>query len=473
MSKRNRTTITQREPAKKSKTTAAKSVQPLQVRIPELNEECLGNIFSYLSPNDLCAVKETCRQFASLVDRQFQMKYTNNEFVFAPTLDQQLTRTAQVVPPKFWSMFGQFIRKLDVHMNNGADAAQHWKGICEKCIRLSDLSVRFCDLKLFQPKDFSTQLHQLHGLHIACFFGKDEDYTRIIGYFGNFECLTVQYIHNNSVRCEFLRHHYPRLKEIVFESIEANEHFDEFIRMNPQIEQAFIHRCSMDYDRLDAITKECSNIASLSIQCDASPENYAEKISRLGRFTHLKVLQFNCLDDSQELITGAIKTLAQECSLETLGLSGGRLDMDMCRALCKLKKLKTLKLVQFEDVTANLLKKLVSDLKLMHLHIIWCDDVKYKDVAVAIKNSHTLKSLTIELSEDSVLDSKCFSQLVNARMASAADFPLEFFHIKSAQSAHNQTVGKQQMQENAQFIKLKQHDGFSSYITNPMGNAFI
>lgn len=471
MSKRNRTfTAVRKEPSKKSKIVAPNSVSSLQIRIPELNDECLSEIFSYLSPNDFCAVKEACRRFESLVDHQFEKCFGNKEFGFSPKFEKEFSHRAHVVAPKFWSMFGQFIRKLKVYKNNGEDAAQHWKAICENCTQLTDLSVFFCDLKLFQPTDFPAQLCQLNDLHIGCFFGRDEDYTRIIGYFANFERLTVQYIHNNAVHCEFLRHNYPQMKEIVLESIEANDHFDEFIRLNPQLETIFVHRCSLDYDRLDTIAKHCSNIENLSIQCDASSENYAEKIARLDHLVVLKQLQFNCCDDSQGPVVEAIKILAKKNSLQMLGLAGGKMDMDLCRALCKMTNLKTLKLVQFEDITASLLKKLVTDLKLTHLHIIWCDEVKYKDIAVTIKSSSTLKSLTFEFVEDLILDSKCFSQLVNARIASPADFPMELFHIKTAHSVYDQivTVAKQQMRENAQFIKLKKHTGFLGYITNPL-----
>lgn len=488
-------TTTRKEPTKKSKTVATKSKidskpndifpkpksaapkskaaasKPPQskIPIPELGDECFGKIFSYLNPNEFCAVKETSRRFASLADIRFQKEFGDKDFVFSPKFDKKLSRTAHVMPPKFWSLFGKFITKLDVHMNNGADAAEHWKGICENCVNLTDLSVLYCDLKLFQPNDFAAQDHQLTALHIACFFSQDEDYSRFIRYFGNMEQLGVQYIHNNSVRCEFLRHNYPRLKEVAFESIEANANFNEFIRLNPQLEKVYAHRCALEYDCLDAIVQHCSNIYSLSIQCDASKGNYAEKIDRLSGLAALKELQFNCSDDSQGSAAAAIKSLARKNSIETLGLTGGRMDVDLCRALCKMKSLKTLILVGFEDVSANSLKKLVCELELAHLHIIWCDDVKYKDLAVAIKNSSTLESLSFDFKGDGVLDSKCFSQLVSARMASRADSPLEFFHFTAPQASHSTVVSvdKQQMQENAECIVLKKHDSFAGYITNP------
>lgn len=467
MSKRNRTNV-RKEPAKKSKPAASKpkSVSSPENRIPELDDKCLEKTFSYLSPIDLCVVKEASRRFAQLADHQFQKSFGNKEFVFSPKPTKEFV--ANVVPPKFWSMFGKFIRNLSVHMNNGADAAQHWKGICENCTDLKELKVFFCDLKLFQPQTFSAKDLELDSLHVACFFGKDEDYTRIIGYFGNFERLSVQNIQNTAVRCEFLRRNYPRLKEIVFESVEADDNFDELIRLNPQIEKIFAHNCLLAYDRVDAITKYCPNITELSIQCDESSENYSEKIARLSRFAALKKLQFNCLDDVQGIID-AIKVLAGMNSIEELGLTGGRLNVDLCRELVKMKSLKTLKLVQFEDVTASLLKKLVSDLKLAHVHIIWCDEVKYKDIAVAIKSSRTLKSVTFEFYEDFILDNKAFSQLVSARTASGASSPLEFFHIKYPRSPSNQiTAGKQQMQECAAIIQLKKREGLFGYITNPV-----
>lgn len=467
MSKRNRTNV-RKEPAKKSKPAAPKpkTVSSPEIRIPELDDKCLENIFSYLRPIDLCAVKETSRRFARLADHLFPKILGNKEFVFAPKPTKELI--ANVVPPKFWSLCGQFIRNLSVHMNNGANAAQHWKGICENCTDLKELKVFFCDLKLFQPQTLSAKIPELDSLHVACFFGKDEDYTRIIGYFGTFGRLSVQNIQNTAVRCEFLRHHYPRLKEFVFESVESNENFDEFIRLNPQIEKVFAHNCLLSYDRVDAITKYCQNITELSIQCDESSENFSEKIGRLSRFTALKKLQFNCLEDVQGVMD-AVKIFSRMSSIEELGLTGGRMSVDLCRELCKMKNLKTLTLVQFEDVAANLLKKLVSDLKLAHIHIIWCDNIKYKDIAVAIKSSRTLESVTFEFYEDFLLDNKVFAQLVSARTTSGASSPLEFFHIRSPLSPFSQiTADKQQMRDSAGIIQLKYREGLFGYITNPV-----
>lgn len=462
MSKRNRTND-RSDSAKKSKTVAAKSAQSHQLRISDLNDDCLASIFSYLNPNELCAVKETSSCFASMADLQFKRKYGNKEFVFLPKFEKKLPRNVQahVVSPEFWPLFGEFIEKLSIHANNGADAAQHWKSICENCTRLEDLSVFTCDLKLFQPADFSVQRHQLNSLHLACFFGRDDDYTRIINYFADFERLSVRYIHNNSVRCEFLRHNYPRLKEIAFESIEANEHFDEFVRLNPQIEKVFFKACSLDYDRLDIIAQHCPKIETISVQCDPASENYADKIARLARLAALKELQFKCFDDFQGPLTAAIKVLAKKNSLQVLGLTGGRLDMDLCRALCKMTNLRTLKLVEFENVRVNLLKKLVSGLKLKHLHVM-LGDVKFKDIVVAVKSSPTLESLTLMFCEEFILDNTRFSQLVSARLASGAGIPLELYHSQE----DTVTVDKQQLQKNAQLIKLKKHYGLLGYITN-------
>lgn len=463
MSKRTRSD-TNKGSAKKPKAIAVKSDQSPRSVISKLNDETLQRIFSYLSPMDLCAVKEVCLQFANAADNQFQKQYESDRFVFGPMSESRCK--SHVVPPKFWSMFGKFIRKLDVHLNNGSRADQHWKGIAEECTRLDELSVFFCDLKLFQPNDFSERTRPLTSLLIACFYGNDDDYSRTIGYFADFERLGVQNILSSSVRCEFLRRNYPRLKEVCFENIEADEFFDEFVRLNPQLEKIFANRCALEYDRLDAIVEHCPSLVSLSIECDALATNFPEKIARLESLTALRELQFDCLYELfQEPIADAITTLGQKNLLQTLGLSGGLLDMDLCKALTKMKNLQTLKLVQFQDVTAILLKKLLGDMNLKHLHILWCEDVTYKVVAVAIKSCRTLKSLTFEFAEDCVLDDKCFTELVDARIASKAGFPLELVHIKTAYSDHVHTVGAKQLEENAQFIKMSKRDGLDDYIT--------
>lgn len=203
----------------------------------------------------------------------------------------------------------------------------------------------------------------------------------------------------------------------------------------------------------------CPNIESISFARDeyAEGEILSPRIVGLGRLNNLKELELSAID-----------RLAEQNLLTKLGLSYGIMDMQLCRALCKMTNLKTLKLAEFHDIDADSLQKLMQTLELTEIHIYFCDAMKYEDLLLAVKYSRTLVNLMfVKCDADAdadALNESQFFQLVNAREQSGAGFSLNIFLDEQIKRKTNENIDIRHIEQNANFVKLNyQHFYWSDY----------
>lgn len=102
------------------------------------------------------------------------------------------------------------------------------------------------------------------------------------------------------------------------------------------------------------------------------------------------------------------------------------LTSELCQALCELTNLKTLLLIHFVGWDADLLKTLVSGLKLEEIFIGCAGNIQFDWIETVVKYSRSLEKMEIEsIFHDEPLQGTHYLQLVNARKESGAGFPLE------------------------------------------------
>lgn len=411
MPKRIRPNSPESDAVKKSKDSSAESTVFLH-----LNDDCLRVVFSYLNFQDLCHVKETCSRFELLADESFRRKYSRCEFKYS----LEYCKSCEFTPSRTLRCFGKLMHGLHVFRIKGVHATDYWTEIVENCTQLKNLAICECDLEGFQliqtPARVNSQ--KIRHLKLKNCWGNDDQYTRIVTYFADVKKLEI-WSSAQEISGTFLARHFPRLRSLTLQYVSANENLDKFIRFNPQIEALFAEQ--LNDDQVVTIAENWNNIRSLSILCDASSANYTEKIARLGRLARLKKLQFNYCGRS---IAAAIGKLAETNLLEFLGLTHGKLDIELCLALCKFSRLKTLKLVGVRQIHANLLEELMTGLNLKDIHFINCNDLTFAAVAVAIKHSRSLENITFGNTADYPLDDDSYLRFVKARQESLNAIPL-------------------------------------------------
>lgn len=93
-------------------------------------------------------------------------------------------------------------------------------------------------------------------------------------------------------------------------------------------------------------------------------------------------------------------------------------------------------------------------MKLTNLQIILCEEVKYEDIANAIKYTRTIETIKYEaFGSEEFLNDTYFLRFAEARKLSGAGFPLEFA-IDDAQF-DRMNVSNQVIVANANTIRLK------------------
>lgn len=115
--------------------------------------------------------------------------------------------------------------------------------------------------------------------------------------------------------------------------------------MNPQIGNFRSSDC-VGYDMLDVIAKNCQDLTSISIWNDvALNENHYDGIARLSRSEKLKELQFQYDVACQGPLTSEIQELGHRNTLETLSIADGKLDANLCNALCNMTNIRNMRII--------------------------------------------------------------------------------------------------------------------------------
>lgn len=429
----------------------SKSIPPNEsTHILDLNDDCLDIVFSYFDPIDFCRVKETCRRFGQLVVGQFRRKFREKHFILNwSESNDTAQRVSQFDLSKFFNGFGKFIRKLSVRNLTEKDATQRWIEIYENCSELKELEIYNCNLELFKPIKRSAEPRKCGHLKISKCYGEDVYFNEIISYFTNFEInsLEIQFVEDDELCGRFLQRKFPQLTRIKFIHCCKKEHFDEFLKLNPQIQMIAALHTLNEYN-LNSIAKHSKDLRAISIvNFELQDDETIIQIVELGLMEKLKEVFLVHYTES------SIELLVQGNVIDTLGLLNGSFNMDLSRSLCKMTRLKCLVLCRVFDITTDSLKTVMMQTNIRKFFIFWCQNVNFDDIAIIIKYSRTLEYLLFEQIDNvATFDETRFLQLTNARKESCAGFPLELSVGKSDFNQMNSS--KIILKNNANLVKL-------------------
>lgn len=131
---------TEGPPLKKFKLDAAAVVEYPENIIPQLNDDCLMEIFSYLSLKDMCAIKECSMRFCALAESFVQKQWRNKVFDF-PDDDEEV--------PVLLPTFGGVISHLSITDSVFVqDFDENLSDALTFCTSLKTLKLKFVDLSL-------------------------------------------------------------------------------------------------------------------------------------------------------------------------------------------------------------------------------------------------------------------------------------------------------------------------------------
>lgn len=354
-----------------------------------LNDDCLCEILSYLDVIDLCAINEI-PELHRLAQQVFRVHYTTLDLSHASTIVNYYDLTLHKLR-NLLRCFGTLIVGLKV----SANAFQ-----VEKRPRVVDLIVRHCpNVTSLELIDF--HFRNVHMFPIQTFFGNLHELTLTHCNFQSCsrhlfrECarLKSMTIHNDTnVNGICLELEFPQMESMTLsmgDHITAHN-LETFFRLNGQLKSLELARC--DDATFTVIAETLPQLECLSLEISYFFD-YVENVKSLLQLNHLKELKLNC---SLYPISTFIDALADHGIIEVLHISEGVLNDHLIEALCKCKRLRSLKLCSMPNLHDKFLIALAKNLpNLTEFSIRRCQAMSNSGVLALVEIATRLNSLSI------------------------------------------------------------------------------
>lgn len=156
--------------------------------ILKLNDDCVREIFSFLSVVDLCAVKDTCRRFNVMADSTVQKRFQKKS-----ELKYTLNRDTQNGFAVTLQHFGQFHEcHVVIEAEPNFNAAEMWPQL-RHCTAMKKLDLIGVNVRGFSKPKYRLKkmLRNLVHLRFEKCAGDDLDFARIINTCENLRCLNL------------------------------------------------------------------------------------------------------------------------------------------------------------------------------------------------------------------------------------------------------------------------------------------
>lgn len=390
----------------------AKKVTVSTVKILDLNDHCLLDIFQFLAPFDMCAVKDTCCRFRDLAEKQMKVCYTSEEFILCNRSTRTFNRQIKV----FYKFCGLFT-KLNISIEG---PNRH---------RENDLI--FAAMRKCKPK--------LDSLTLT-----DTDFetaqSRLRQFFPNLRKIKLEY-YNNDFRCDIRREEIVKdiwkacknVEEVSFgakisamgscyqgiflqqkftnlRALELHEVRDLdlnnlklFFKLNPKVRKLSLKRCVRikEFRKLN-LTRYAPDIEGVSVHFHLADllENQNTELREVDELVQLERLKYLALDTCYTDIIKLITNLAQRNSLVFLSLTNVcfKINEGFAKVFSNMNNLKVLRLNMiiydtghktFKDFYKILCKNLVN---LEELYLLDYE-VTVPEIGVIIENALSLKKL--------------------------------------------------------------------------------
>ncbi|XP_037048213.1 uncharacterized protein LOC119082737 [Bradysia coprophila] len=370
----------------------------------DLNDDCLLEIFKYLSAEDLCALKRTNQRLHQLTNYYFHTVYEvkEREVVIEGTDGCKLRDILENV--------GRFVRNLVI---DSPRRYSDMNDLNEQCDRVDDstyigeLIGRLCSDKL--------KILRLHSVYLSGFrstqYGvlKNLNKIEMVRCCGNVDellshCQNVTTLVQRN--CGFLNRsdqHYLLVNENApleslfiqndYQSDLEPEVLINFFQNKRNIKRfKYLNRVSpAPTFLLPIFVESISTIEELCIELDTFSQTFSSDLESLLRLKHLKRLEFNTDEIS---IESFVNDLANKNSLECFGASDICLNVTLCNSMMRLTNLKILKLIAplrlFEDFFKILSNQLT---RLEEIYLVQCEDIYFGDLMAFVEHLYRLKIL--------------------------------------------------------------------------------
>lgn len=395
----------------------------------DLNDDCLLELFGYLSAEDLCSLKQTNQRLWHLVDYYFQTVYSVKECEVA------IKKVDGWKLEEILKYCGKFTRKLLIESpRNYSDMDDFYENECTVRNKyIGDLIATHCTDKLqklrfdmvylsgFCESDLQPVLQNVDTLELRRCCGNAEQFVN--------RCSNVRTIVQKN--CGFfpsdqhylLQNEHFQLKSLIIENENetdlTTEVLVDFFEIQRNLKQfQCINRFSPAPPFLvPLIVRSAINLEELSIELETFSSTFTSDLRSVLLLDNLKRLEFNT--DEISIITFFIE-LAAGNKLECFGISDVCLDDIFCNSMIKMTNLKTIKLISPFRLYDDFFKAIAMHLhNLEEIYLVQCEDINFGDLMAFVENLYKLKKMF--LYENTYIDWNATDGFVQ--------FTIDFVHL--------------------------------------------
>lgn len=393
------------------------------MKILDLNEHCLLDVFRYLPPTDICAVRDTCVRFREVAEIHMATFFQSNELVLTSR-----TRNAYKVLFKF----GAVLRKLNIDSVNWEQRrVKEILSVLRKSNpKLDSLTIsdRSFELALSRLRPLFGNLRKINLEYFNNDFGYDirreETIKAICKACTNIEELSFGAKISAMGSCyqgiflqqKFKNLHTLELNEVRF--LDLNN-LKLFFKLNPNVHRLFLKR-SVSLERLSDFnfTEYAPNITGVSLKFNETDHivNQNTHLPLANQFFQLKKLECLALDSCCTDITRFVAKLAERNTLVYLSLNNVVIKMNegLGDAFANMNNLKVLRLdiIFYNPVGQDLFKVLCKNLvNLEELYVHKCN-LDYQQIGDIIDNSISLQKLYLPSLKHMALNEDLYLEFV-------------------------------------------------------------
>lgn len=327
-------------------------LQPVIFKSPRnilqiLNDDCLMEIFEYLSLDDLCFVADVCIRFKLIAQNVFPKRFAKVELLHMETWEEN--GTWMILTESLFRNFALYIKSFDLNLY---DLSEKNKILILKSF-IKHFSNQNCVLKKLTLREFNVidewvkQLQpvfeRLNNLCLSC-GAICSGISRLVYGCRDLNKLALHQIHYCSTFPDLKFEKLEKLS-LTFSSGINDNNLHRFILTNSHIKRLTIH--GWGNKLTSAIYRDIGEhlpmLEQLNISGIVTSNDYEMNLNHLAQLKRLKVLELCC---SAKSVTSLLNALAnEEVPLECLALKKIMLDSEAAEALSKLIGLKQLQLV--------------------------------------------------------------------------------------------------------------------------------
>lgn len=407
---------------------AAAAAAANRTSLTDLNEDCLLEVFGQLTVIDLSAIEQTCLRFQAIAQNIFSKRHRIFDFDEKDKIGDgvRIPYTLHTIRNIIVS-FGALITELNIsaYVSDPINRERIANMLERHCHNLETLRLHdFYFTRKCQPI-FGKLFGRLTSLTLGeCDLEEKCSVLKLMERCENLTSLKLESCGKLGNRCIDIA--YPKLEEFSIESLYTDdETLYAFFERNGKLKRLKISQGGyLGNDVFAQIAMHLKQLESLSIVLNGF-DDFVHSLTNLLTLNHLKELKLNC---SLYSISGFVNRLAEKNTIELLHITDGVLNEQLIDALCKCKRLTSVKLGSMPNVHDRFLLELAKNLpQLTEFHLSKCQTTTQKGLVNLVRHSPNLERLYLNKTIIDFTD-EVFMELVELRKKRG---PLQIFCVQS------------------------------------------